>query len=208
MLGYLQFPWRFLGVIILSCSFLAAFIFQSIRGRLLLIVPFFILLVLFNKDYAKGYLYFFGSSSWYQDQPFKGTTTAYSEHTPLWQKTFKPRARIELLDGRADITNPVWKTNYHLFQVNALEPSLIQDQTVYFPGWTVFVDNRKVANLGPYDKRTGGLITLPVPAGEHKVEVKLLEPPIHRLANYVSLASLVLAGFLLLYNRFRKLRVW
>jgi hypothetical protein len=208
MLGYLQFPWRLLGIIALAVSFLAAFITHSFRTySKLLLLPLICLLIFLNKDYARAYQYTFGRDSWYQDQPFKGTTTAYNEHTPIWQKVASSSARFTLLNGQADIVSDQWRTNYHLFEVDAKDKSEIADQTAYFPGWTVFVDKKEVELLDK--EKTKGLIGFTVPEGKHSVEVRLLETPLHRAANLISLGTLVFCLVLLIKSKEkRKFRVW
>ena len=80
------------------------------------------------------------------------------------------------------------------FKVDATGPALMQDSTFDYPGWTVLVDDRKVATS---QKADSGQITFNVPAGTHNVLVELRPTPIRRRSYYVSLAAAALMVLLM-----------
>jgi hypothetical protein len=63
------------------------------------------------------------------------------------------------------------------------EPFSVQFNTFHFPGWQAFVDGDAVTITPSYP---GGLITFNVPAGEHRVLLRLDATPIRTLANLLS----------------------
>lgn len=203
-LQYLQFPWRLLSILALAVSFLASFTFSFVsqvipkKINLVLTVIAIMVLLFVNRHHFQANQYYRLPDYWFLDSPYGSTTTVDGEHTPKWQMENRPdqTARFELLSGTASINSLVWKTNYHRFQVEAKSEITMVDRTVYFPGWIVFVDQQKINTINQDDPKTKGLISFEVPAGQHLVEVKLLEPPVHQVANTVTAVSIALVlGF-------------
>jgi hypothetical protein len=80
--------------------------------------------------------------------------------------------------------------------VNAEEPVTVQFYTYDFPGWQVTIDEKPVIHRHepPY-----GLITADVPAGEHRLALRMGTTPARQIGTVISLlASLVIAIGLLL----------
>ncbi len=78
--------------------------------------------------------------------------------------------------------------------VRSSQQATIQFYTYYFPGWRGYVDGQEVPIRpeAPY-----GLITLDVPAGEHRVKIRFGDTPIRVVGKVISLLSLGLSLFLL-----------
>lgn len=74
----------------------------------------------------------------------------------------------------------------------------VQFYTYYFPGWRGYVDGEPVPiyPAGPH-----GLITLQVPAGDHRVAIRFGSTPIRTVGTAISLLSLLLVGVILLRDR-------
>ncbi len=204
---YLQFPWRLLSVLALTSSFLSAyllfFIAKIIPKKAIIILGIALVLALFffNRNHWRANEYYDLPNYWFLDKPYHSTTTVDGEHTPRWQLENMPtqEARFELVFGNADIQNIVWKTNYHAFNIDAKTLSIILDRTVYFPGWSVFVDGKSVSNIDQNDIKIKGLIGFELTSGKHKVEVRLLETTINKVVDIISLGSLIiLFGFMII----------
>lgn len=206
---YLQFPWRLLSVLALTTSFLASFTMSVIlkiipqKLTLLLLTVVILGLLFVNRNHWKANKYYQLPDYWFQDRPYSSTTTVDGEHTPKWQREDRAAetARFDLASGVADIKSLKWRTNYHAFQVDAKSKAVMLDRTVYFPGWTVFIDGKKVDTFSPYDPKTKGLIGFWVPEGKHLIEIKLLEPDLDKAADMVSLLSIILLTGLIYSNR-------
>lgn len=203
---YLQFPWRLLSVLTLTISFLATFslsiVLKVLPSKLSLLMVLIVIggLLFFNRNHWRANEYYQLPDYWFKDGPYSSTTTVDGEHTPKWQREDMPAeiARLELISGKGEIKSLQWRTNYHAFEVNAESKVFMLDRTIYFPGWTAFVDGRQVSLFSQYDPKTKGLIGFEVPAGKHKVEVKLLEPPMRKVANIITISSLgLIAGLLI-----------
>jgi len=98
----------------------------------------------------------------------------------------------QVLSGKIEILDFKKGTNWQEFKVKAQEGGKIQLSCYYFPYWTVWVDGDKVRI--DYDNFFG-LITFEVLPGEHRVKARLLDTPIRKVGNIISLVSFfVLAG--------------
>ena len=88
-------------------------------------------------------------------------------------------------------------THRHFFDALCEEPVLLEARLFYYPGWSVWVDNRAV-EPGVHPAR--GTLQIPIPAGVHRVKVSFEHTPLRRTAAAASLASTVLClgTFLLL----------
>ncbi|MEK7517271.1 MAG: 6-pyruvoyl-tetrahydropterin synthase-related protein [Patescibacteria group bacterium] len=203
-----QFPWRFLSVIVFTTSFLGGIFIYVIptRYRVFIVVALGVSLLLISKDYwhAKGYLI-------KNDDYFRGvkktTTNDTGESSPIWSVRFmehKPKAYIEVIDGKAMISTIKRSLTVHRYRLTAVEKSRIRENTLYFPGWEVFVDGIK-QDIEFQDPQNRGLMTFMVEKGKHAVDVRFTETKLRMFADIVSLVSIVfiigLSGFSIVRRR-------
>ncbi|MEK7533740.1 MAG: 6-pyruvoyl-tetrahydropterin synthase-related protein [Patescibacteria group bacterium] len=99
----------------------------------------------------------------------------------------RPKSNIEIIKGEGEIKNLIRASTKHIYSVSAKTPLLLQENTLYFPGWKAFV-NEKVIPLKPSDK---GIIHLSAPQGLYELKVVYEDIPIYKLLKFVSLLSLV-----------------
>lgn len=140
------------------------------------------------------------------------TTTSSDEYMPLWVKQ-KPYQRVtqnaSLVIGRATITQQKHTSKFIQFAVNAEDSSIVQINTIYYPGWRVFVDNHEInidyTNLDFRNPK--GLMRISVSPGLHNITAKFSETPLRWFADCVSIVSLFFAFLLLLPFVQRKLYV-
>ena len=90
----------------------------------------------------------------------------------------------------------------HEFTVSAKTDARIVDNTLYFPGWSVLVDDQKIP-VEFQDPTYRGLMTFRVPAGEHRVMVIFGDTKLRKVANLLSMSGLVA---IVLYEAFRRYR--
>jgi hypothetical protein len=78
---------------------------------------------------------------------------------------------------------------FHEYVLQADTSSLIQENTYYFPGWTVYVDNKQTQiNY----KNEFGVITFPLEKGVHKIDVIMKDTPVIVISKYISIFSFIL----------------
>lgn len=200
-LSFLDFPWR----ILTPLSFLIAFstLFLSFRkitrvlGAILIFVA-----VVHNLSYAKPEDRFLRPDDYYRTND--ATTTSQDELMPIWVNR-KPRNRYEekvnVLQGEAVTSDISFQSNTIQFQLSAKTPSTIQVNTIYFPGWKFFLNEREVPVQ--YDN-PAGLIELRIPEGKFHVRGKFSETPIRLMGDIISIVSGIFILGLMLIPSFKK----
>lgn len=201
-----QFPWRFLSVSVFAAAVLGGLVFTQIPRRFQLLASGFLLLALlwFNKDFwhAKDYLLV-------DERVFTGiykSTTDTGESSPRWSVRFmekEPSARIEVISGEASLEETERISTRHVYEIQVQKLSRIRENTLYFPGWEIFVDEEKVP-VEFQDPQHRGLMTFFVDSGNHSIIVVFEETRLRRLANIVSGTSFVLLAVLFVWNRKQK----
>lgn len=187
-----QFPWRFLSVLVFTTAFLGSALINVFPQRIKLIFAIFLITasIFLTKDYwhAKGY-------SQKQESFFTGiyySTTDTGESAPIWSVRFMektPKAEIEIIDGKATIEKLKRNSTEHNYKIVAFDRARIRENTLYFPGWNVFVNGKQV-NVQFQDPKNRGLITFFVEKGENIISLRFRETRLRYLANALSILSL------------------
>lgn len=193
-LQYTQFPWRFLSLSIFSASILAGYCinFSGVKIRQLIILIFSIVTIFLNWN-------FFIPRDFY---PWINDKTKLED--PLWEIQQKagildylpktasePQGRapdhIEILNGSAQGSNYVVRSNKFSFDVNVKEKSYIQVPVFDFPNWKVYVNE----NLVAHDNSSGlGRIGFELNPGEYKVKGYFKDTPVRTIGNSITLISI------------------
>lgn len=194
--SFIQFPFRFLSLTIVSGAFLVAFIISQVskKNGLLIGVTTIIATVILSREYLFP-TEFFNKNEWFYTTN-EATTTVKDEYMPIWLKnkpSEHPKDKIEVIEGMAEISNIKINSNEITFNISSQENSKIQINTVYFPGWRASL-NGKRASL---DYKENGLIMLNIPSGESRMVVKFGETPLRIISDIISVLSF---GLLLIYN--------
>lgn len=189
VLFYLQYPWRLLSIFLPAVAFLAAFVASKIHRvhfQALLVV----LAIIVSYPYARPTMYPPRSDEYYltKREFTDGTSSLGNSFATQWSSWKKERSKdkIEIIDGIAQITEEKMKLIEYQFSILAKTASIVRVNTLYYPGWTVFVDTENI----PIDFIKDGTITFFVPSGEHTVRVYFTETPLRLMANMISLVSL------------------
>lgn len=210
-LAFVQFPWRFLTLVILSFSFAIGYLatlFKNAKTNKVIAAVLSIGIVALSWVYfmpEKGRLgpltdqEKFTGAAWELQQ-----TAGIYDYLPNYAETApkEPRKYLaETLRGEAEVLNPESGTNWAKFDVDAKEDSQIRINIIRFQGWKVFVDGSEVEVFIPEEEKWGRM-WVRVPAGNHKVSVTFTNTPVRTVANIVSLISwLALISFLVLKKR-------
>jgi uncharacterized membrane protein len=196
-----QFPWRFTAISSFSAAILSAFLFSKLNKKSILVICTAFILFSFqylsvNKITAKQDLFYLN---------YPGTGAYHGEATTIWvagDAGKYPKKSLEIISGKGKIENFKKKTGFHSFNTVSDGELAILDNTVYFPGWTVMIDNINTP-IEFQDTNHRGLITFKVPKGEHFIEVFFRETKIRLFADIISLLTVV---FILLYFLVKKLK--
>ena len=127
----------------------------------------------------------------------ESTTTTANEFMPKWINTIPTQhapLRFEFSKGNATITERRVRTDKIDITVFAQEESVLQVNTIYYPGWGAMLDNKPITIS--YDNPMG-VMRVVIPAGNHQLYMAFRETKKRFLADIVSCIFIVL--FIILY---------
>lgn len=123
---------------------------------------------------ATGEAHFYANSKWVKkDNP--------------WFSVI-PNNHIEILKGNGNITEINRTSTKHIYKVNTNEELLLKENTLYFPGWKVKVNN-KLIDIFP-DK--SGVVNFNLPKGELIVEMYYEDLYLLKISKIISLSVILL----------------
>lgn len=193
-----QFPFRFLALGIISGPWLVALFSEYIAKKK---NKFLIGFVVFSAFYPIITLYtsiqFVNRQEGYYTTN-EGTTTVSGEYLPRWvqQKPSKRAdARLEVFDGNATIVSHTVSTKRIDATVTSYEDSIIQLNTIFYPGWGAMLDDTPVHI--DYTNSLG-VMRIMVPTGVHRFVVEFRETIFRFIADVISAVSFVLYCYLIL----------
>lgn len=199
-----QFPFRFLSITILAVSFLAAFLLNQVKGKRSIVFGIIILLIGFLScfSYLTPSVFFDKGDSYYATN--EDTTTVKNEYLPVWVKnnpTEHYKNKVEIVNG--EISDLKVRPNNVNFIASSITDTEVTINTIYFPGWKVFIDsNDSSINYN----NESGVIKLNLPAGTHKVTANFSETPVRFVSNIISLVSLLVL-LIIVVNRSRGVKI-
>lgn len=202
LLQKFQFPWRFLSFTTFLTAAIGAvsmsYILNSDTKKNGIITILFCLLIIIPTIQMwkpKGYL--IKPESFYQG--IYDSTTDTGESSPIWSVRFmehRAKTPIELISGEGTIKTGSHTTTKHTYEIAALTPVRVLENTLYFPGWEV-IGNGKSVPVQFQDPAYRGLMTFELPAGQHVIEVIFRDTKIRQISNIISMVSgiLLIVGF-------------
>lgn len=122
---------------------------------------------------------------------------------PIWTdyknlyKIPKKTKSIEIIKGYGIISNPKLSVTTHSYDIYAKSNVTIKENTFYFPGWTLRINN-KIYPVNFEYRKNPGIITFNLKKGLYKVYLSFENTPIRNLSLNISIISLFL---LILYLR-------
>lgn len=199
-LNSIQFPWRFLSILIFIPPIIAAFLYNKFPKKIIALL--FVLIVVyfsFPQLYGKNYnvypiqSYFFAKENAHSVL-MNTIWTGRSEDYPNKNK------QGEIIGGTGKIVKQTIRNSSRDYQIDAKTSLRMVDRTFYFPGWNVYVDNVKT-NIEFQDSNYRGVITYDVPVGNHSVTVIFEDTKIRLLGKILSVMSF---GLFIILFFFRK----
>lgn len=206
ILAYVQFPWRFLSVIIFTSSLLGGYFAALFKGKWLVAVSTVIiaLTVILNWQHFKPEHFYYNltdnillSGQNFIDQQ-KGALLDYIPKTALEPRELAPAAPY-VVTGKADINSFVNKSNRWTFNANTGSQSMVEVPVFDFPNWTVFINGKKVVHT---NDNVLGRIGFTLPLGKSKIEGKFTNTPIRTFGNALTVVSFALLA--IIYAKSRK----
>lgn len=196
LLHSIQFPWRMLAIISLIPPIVIALCIDyfpsKLRNWLSLLIITLILCLRIPQSYGKNYVlhppqYYFNTI---HNLYFDSMNTVWSGTVIDYPLRIAP---AEIIEGQGQLKVIRYKNSSRTYQTNSSETLRLKDNTFYFPGWRVLVDNQSVP-IEFQDVLYRGLITYKVPPGEHHISVYFANTKIRLLGKCISLFSLISFG--------------
>jgi len=201
-MNYFQFPWRLLSIEILFASFLAGSFFSlNIKSKFvnfsLAAILIFIAFVL-GIGYAKPAYYMYRNDNYYvaRSNFIDGTNSPGNAFNTIYLKSIpvKEKEKVIFVKGLGKIVLEKAGNNYYALTIQSNVDSEVQANLAYFPGWEVYVNNKKQA-LNPTQN---GRFTFLVPPGTNKVEILFKDTLVRKISEFISIISLGLIIVLLI----------
>lgn len=197
-----QFPWRWLILSVTASGALAALLAHRLKfsSKLGFLLTGMLVTQTFWYWQPKGFL---PQTETELINSYIGTTDT-GESTPLWAVRFQEKPAfwgLSVVSG-APIDYQIFRreSELHEYTVTTTVDSQISDNTLYFPGWTVYVDGKKTP-ITYADPNWRGEITFKVPTGTHHIRVVFENTKLRRFANTVSLISLATLALVLKFKQ-------
>ncbi len=194
----IQFPYRLLAISLLAGSFLTAAWASRIKSKViwsLVLIGFF---VIGPFVYTRNLRQINRPDEYYSTN--EATTTVANEYLPKWmaaEPTYRAVARIEFFSGRGTILWRGYAFSRLSGTIKAEEDSVLQVNTVYYPGWGVLI-NGQPAKIS-YDN-PNGVIRFELPAGTHDFFMAFHETPLRLISDGISLVFLLTFGWKLVLS--------
>ena len=207
-LRFLQFPWRYMGLVSLASAALAGAWFGLLRSR----PPWLQLLLaamLIGLFIGSGRMFFqplhrctvmpsrpidcVGSDAEYfaEDRFYDIQQGSIYDYLPVAVEVIPkepPESPVRLVSGSAQIRNVNSGSDSLRFQVEASKPAQLEAAIFDFPEWRLRIDGQVVTHLVD---PSSGLITFGVPPGVHDVELRLEDTFVRKWGNRISLVAWV-----------------
>lgn len=193
ILQKLQFPWRFLSMVVFSTALIGSlYIFKtSEKYQKYLIAIIIAIAIIPTFNYWKAHSY-----QKYEDIYFERdfpSTTDTGESSPIWSIRFMedyPKTNIEIIEGKGDIKTILRSSTKHEYIINNSERIRIRENTLYFPGWKIYNNNQIIENVEFQDPKNRGIMTFHLDPGMHNIILKFEDTKIRFYSNLISLISI------------------
>jgi len=204
VLRKLQFPWRCIGIAGFALSALTVYSTNAIAKyevskKIIFVLLIFLTIISFRFTVTRY-------QSARQDSYYQTATDMtfyHHEAVTKWSGDTAhayPHTPVEIISGVGKISRYQRKSNIHTFQINAATDTKILDNTIYYPGWQVFIDGKKTI-IEFQDPNHKGLLSFFLPKGKHHIVAKFVETPDRLFANVVSLVVFILCIVLFFLHR-------
>jgi hypothetical protein len=204
---YLQYPWRFLGLVTIAVSFIAGAIPTLIpqklsKLRLILAGLAIISTIVISQKYFKPQSILHVSAADLTDRKDISwrVSRISDEYLPIGFSTPQdqneiPTNPLEVVDGDISISDRQIYSNNQNYSLLTVSDSRLIANTAYYPWWHTFLDGKEIEH-----QINRGLIEVNVPPGEHNLSISYRSTLVQQLADFISSASILILFSLIGYN--------
>ena len=211
ILAYVQFPWRFLSIVIFSASLIGGYLVFLLKGKWVPITALAIigLTVILNWQFFRPEHFYYNltDSELLSGQSFidqqAGALLDYLPKTALEPRELAPNSPF-FVQGTGIIKNYVNNSNHWEFDTDITKDSSIVVPVFDFPNWTIVINEKVVPHS---HNNVLGRIEINLPKGSYRVKGEFRNTPIRTFANSLSLVSFVGIILLSIYGKNRKIYI-
>lgn len=220
-LRIVDYPWRLLGPITFAIALIGGSLISHITHNVIknsLLLFFLCALLIANRNHLRINEKVFWTDKHFLE--YSGSSTHLGEFTPVTRSatSFQQMGGpLKIRSGEIRMLSFERNSNYQQYLMDVVSPANIQINTLYFPGWEVILNGRKLffekdfTLAGDVDLPTHidnrGMIVVPIKSsGTYNIILKFGETPVRRAANLISLISLSIVTSILI-SRYVTLKV-
>lgn len=193
----LQFSYRILVLVNLVTAFIAAITVKIVDNRTytITICILAIGLTILNWGHRRvipeindKHLYINTPQSTHQAEGLNPAAPIWTDpYRPWMEKT--PKLNAEIIRGDGSV-QPIWRTTAkHQYLVQSNTDTLMRENTLYFPGWKLLIDNKEITI--DKSKLQSGVIVFPLNEGLHLVTLEFVDTKVRFVSKLVSLLTLI-----------------
>lgn len=155
----------------------------------------------FIGDITDTYLVQHVSLSTYEAEGLQPAAPKWTEFSNPWIQ-LPPKDVIEISEGYGTIRKLERTPILHEYLIEAHERITIQENTLYFPGWNLYINEKKQPIF--ISKNPMGTIQFTLTPGIYHVRLVFEDTPIRFFSKIISLCIVLLVGIILLYSKISK----
>ncbi|HVA96956.1 MAG TPA: 6-pyruvoyl-tetrahydropterin synthase-related protein [Candidatus Acidoferrales bacterium] len=194
----IEFTWRFLIEISFIIAMIAGITLKSINKKwfTILVCMFAILVTILNWGNRKMLSQVtdtnFINAPMYIEKPCitELSTPIWVDNCASWIGTF-PKNHLQVLKGNATVKQ-IYRTSIkHSYVVDANTRVLLKENTYYYPGWTVYANDKEIPII-KNNSQYKGIITFNLPKGLYKIDVVFKRTLDRIIGDTISLITFIL----------------
>lgn len=198
LIHYFQFPWRLLSLMIIVCSFLAGLLGYGKKSPIVVGIIIAIVIAM-SIAYTQPAYYMLRNDRYYTSRSnfIDSTNSPGNSFNTIWNTTQSSRPKDLFVTTNGVSISHMQKITPTQFIAVVTTTQKTQQliNISYFPGWQVQVDNHQVAV-----SQNKGLITFPLPKGQHTVSLSLQTTPLEKVAESITILSVLIVFFLFFWK--------
>lgn len=197
-----EYAYRLSLEIIIVVSVMAAIVVKVYKNKYLYLLLCFITIAYTFLNWGNRKVLSQITDSFLYNQPILGNGTLI----PVWVDQSKipygkiQKKHIEIISGSGEIKEISRLIIKHEYVISAKTPVAIKENTYYFPGWIVFIDNKE-AQINYKNNKYPGIITFNADNGLHKIDLEFQDTPVRKISKYISFITLCLIILLMLFRK-------
>lgn len=204
LLQFGQFPWRFLGFTALTVSLISGGMAVLLEKEKILVYSLCGLLVILGLGRARPSSYLTSEN----ERVFESTSFAnswvVSGFYPRGLKKAPNHSPLAKLMGEGKVWEEESSATRYQFRINSPRRQTLDLNILYFPGWQVWVDGKRVETaVGDW-----GNIRFEVVPGDHEIRAKFGRTGLRMVADSISLTSLLVICLAGMYGLFKKIKIY